>query len=89
MPDFLRNAAAIVLDREAGIVAVDIGAHLDAARRRNAVERMLAVDEEIGRHLRQMIGVAHHQQHARREVRVDLYAAAPGAIGGDLQRRAG
>ena len=46
-------------------------AHLDATIRLLHGERVLAVDQEIGDNLRQMVGVAEHEQRAIREFDVD------------------
>ena len=65
------------------------GSQLDAALGLLTRQRVLAVDQEVGRDLGEVIGIAEHDQRAAfGELRIDADAARACAIGSDLQRRA-
>ena len=71
------------------VAAVDAEApHLDAALAIVRGKRVLAVDQEIGRDLGDVVGVGQHRQRAVGEIGVDADAAGARAIGGHFERGA-
>ena len=68
-----RHARPVILDRETGIAAIAAKrANLDQPVAADAGQRVLAVDEEIGGHLRHMVGVGHGQQRFRWRNRLSI-----------------